>query len=1198
MHLQKLEIFGFKTFPDRTILHFSPGITCIVGPNGCGKSNIVDAILWVMGEQSAKSLRSGKMEDVIFYGSEDRKGLGMAEVTLTVGGLTGELSEPYKEYSQIEITRRLYRSGESEYLINRTPVRLKDIRDLLMDMGIGFRGHNVIEQGKIERLVTSTPDERRILIEDAAGIIKFKFRKAETLKKLEATRQNLTRIKDIIWEVKRQIRSLERQVQKAKEYESVLKKIREIEITLKGIEYKNLKKRLHHLLQRKEETVRHLMTIKTEINKHDSQLESLRESLLELERITRSLRDKYTSIEREIDKLEGRLSILENNVSHYRKEQERLGEEIKKWKMQKEELLQARESLKKDKENMDRQINLETDNLKRLERIFEEKSKDFHALQEKQELLRKEMFSTVGAISDIKNQYVSARTRLAELEKIFARIGREKEEYEKGLQYIDMKLSSLSASKLLKKHELSQDKQSLHNLQDRFDSIESELISLNKFLMRKREALHRKESRLSSLEEMARNYTGYEAGVRTIMLNKNDKNFSSIRGILAEFVEISPSCDPLVEKNISLFLNDLMQGLIVEEREEIGRLLDFLKSSKERATFILKSTDPDLQDMALPHIPGVVGPLTSFIQWDPPYESLIKALIGGVLVVKDLDTALLLWTQRYNHPIITLTGEVVYPDGRITGGSSDGYMTILGNKKELKLLGEEIGTLKREILEGETRMEMLEQEKDRIFREMEALKEKIQKVELDLDNFSREEDRLERERNEKTSYMNALLQEMEELKKDKEKLVSSIEASTRDITRLEKEQKRIEADLRALSSLQHMERQEWERVHKDVSDKKLKLNSLMERREALKGQILETERQIKATEGTIVQRAEMLEKIKEKEKGDLEEKKDIELILQELMDQKEGVYRDVIIHEERKKDMEEKISSIEDSIKKRRKVLEKVEEDLKNMEIEEKELSIKMDHIWKAIFDTYKCNIDEEVVKIDKDHDTTSLEEALNKLKERRDRMGPINMASIQEYEELSNRYEFLINQEKDLREACDTLNRTISRIDRTTKDLFLETFNRVNEKFNYLFKLFFQGGEGTLILTDESNLLETGVDIKVRPPGKRVHQLALLSGGEKALTSLALVFATFLARPAPFCILDEIDAPLDEPNTDRFIEVLNSMTGVSQFIIVTHNRRTMEAANMLYGVTMEEPGVSRVVAVDLTRREEFIRGEASSSVM
>ena len=1198
MHIQKLEIFGFKTFPDKTILQFSPGITCIVGPNGCGKSNIVDAILWVIGEQSAKSLRSGKMEDVIFYGSESRKGLGMAEVTLTMGGIKEQLPDQYREYSQIEITRRLYRSGESEYLINRTPVRLKDIKDLLMDMGIGFRGHNIIEQGRIERLITSTPEERRILIEDTAGIIKFKFRKAETLKKLEATQQNLIRVKDIIWEVGRQIKSLEKQVRKAKEYENILKKIRQIEISINGIKYDKLKQQLQDLIYKKENISQHLMSIKTDIARYDSEMERLREELLEIERFTKALKDKSIHLDMEINRLEGRLLLLDTNFSHYKKECDRLRGEIADLEAQKRELLKTRSFLQREGEEIDRRIDVEENNLKEVEYIFEQKSKEFTLLQEKLERLRKEMLSTVGAISGMRNQYASQKARLSEIERICARITRERDEYEKSLHDIEMKISHLSDNEHSKKEELMRSKERLQNLHDEFTHLESELIDLDKTLAGKREALHRKESRLSSLEEMASNYAGYEEGVRTIMLSKRRMDFTGIRGLLAEFVDILPSCDPLIEKNISLFLDDLMQSLIIDDMDDMKKILDFLKSRKERATFILNSQIPDPIDVPSPDITGVIGPVTSFIKWDTEYETLIKALIGGALVVDDLDTAFLLLKNRYGHPVVTLRGEIIYPHGRIVWGIKNGYMTILSNKKELNILRKEIRSLRERIGNDESQMETLEEKRTKIFKEIEALKQKVQKIEIDLDHLSREKDRLLQEKVERLSYLDTLKQEIGEIKRDEREIKGTIETCIRDMARMEENQKRIEEDLQKLTALQHTEREEWEKAHKSVSAKELEIVSLREKREAMRNQFYEMEKQIKDIENSIVQRTRLLGEIKKKEEKDLKEREDLESILQQLIHQKEDINRDIPIHEEKREDIEGKIRSCEQSIKEKRKKVEETEETLKKLEIGETEIKINMDHIWETIFNTYKCNIEEEIPRIDEDYDMESWEETLSKLKDRRDRIGPVNMASIQEYEELNKRYEFLTTQERDLKEACSTLSKTIGKIDRTTKDLFMETFHRVNERFSYLFKLFFQGGEASLILTDESNLLETGVDIRVRPPGKRIHQLALLSGGEKALTSLSLVFATFLARPTPFCILDEIDAPLDEPNTDRFIEVLNNMIDFSQFIIVTHNRRTMEAAHVLYGVTMEEPGISKVVAVDLTRKEELMKNEALSSAM
>lgn len=1203
MRLHKIDIFGFKTFPEKTTIHFKPGIICIVGPNGCGKSNVVDAILWVMGEQSVKSLRSEKMEDVIFSGSETRRGLGMAEVTLTISDIRGGLSAKYAEYSQIEITRRLFRSGESEYLINKVPSRLKDIRDLLIDAGIGFKGHTVIEQGKIERLLTSTPEDRRSIIEDTAGIMKFKTRKAETLRKLEATRHNLLRVRDIIYEVKRQINSLERQVKRAKDYQELINKIKDIEVTLYAIKYRQLDSKLKEIHKKEEDLNTHEMRIRTELACQESEVENIKAHIVEMDSLLKNLREERLMVEKELSKCESKILLLNNQLTHLEEERARLTHEINMLQEERKKLNASQGFMRSEKEKIEEKIKAAETRLSEEERLFELTSRDFHDLQERLEEARTEVFSIVGKITDLKNLQTSTESRLSELQRIGERILKEKGEGSILLEEIRHKVSLIKGGRRSWEKKLSEQKATIVAHSERLTAIEDRFTGLTEELNHKKERLHRQEARYYSLEEMEKNYAGYEEGVRSILISRERKDvpFTGIHGILADFIDTISECDIDVERAIESYLSNILQNIVVENTGEVRRAIDFLKSSAGgRATFISKKALIPLSkdDPLPPPMEGIIGPAISFVRClKEGYEELLESVLSDVLVVDNLDTAIEIITKNnIAYTMVTLDGEIVRPDGRITGGiSGRKSQGVLKTRKELKHLRQEISILKETVSGLEGKMERLKEERNRLLGSIDSLKKETQQTEFSLINMEKEIERLSEEEKRLEFRLATLEREEEEIGRDRKRLEEEASKCGTTISTLEQERKEKEMEIQRLIEIQKAGREEWERKHQELTTSKLELTSLREKRESIETQLTDMERRTDGIKKTIIEKGNLLNGLKSRKEELLEEKRSIEINLETLFRKKDDLSKDILNREEERKKMEEVVSVRDKTIKGKRDVIDHIKKNLNELEVEKTEVRMEMQYIHQNMYDAYGLYMEEEVTRIDSQslymeemEDMEGMEMTLQKLKEKQNRMGSVNMASIEEYEELSQRHGFLTRQEADLIEACDTLTRTISKINKTTREMFLNTFNTVNEKFQYLFKLFFQGGEARLVLTDESRILESGIDIVARPPGKKINQLALLSGGEKALTSLSLLFATFLARPTPFCILDEIDAPLDESNTDRFINILKDMTNFSQFIIVTHNRRTMEAADVLYGITMEEPGVSKIVSVDLSKREDI----------
>ncbi len=1192
MRLRKIEIFGFKTFPEKTILTFQPGITCIVGPNGCGKSNVVDAILWVMGEQSTKTLRGERMEDVIFFGCETRKTLGMAEVTLTIGDIKGEIPSRYSEYSEIEITRRLFRSGESEYLINKVPSRLKDIKDILIDAGIGFKGHSVIEQGRIEKILTSTPEDRRAIIEDTAGIMKYKFRKTEALRKLEATQHNLLRVRDIISEVKRQISSLDRQVRKAREYQELAGQIKEQEIALHSAKYLSMDSTLKELLRREDVVKEGEMKAQSDLFSLEAKAEEMRTLIVGAERTLNNLRQTLFDLDKEISGNENKLILVENQMSHQKAEEGRLVAEIAKLGEDLATLQATVESLKMEKGLIEETLIKREAAILEEEKQYESASQEFSNLQERLENTRKTVFGTVGKITEVRNRQASTQSRISEFTRLKDRLLTEKSDSSRIISETLTQMTSKEEVKMGLKSGLDEKRQLMTSLSDKLASIENSAEELIERLSKTKETLHRSEARYHSLEEMEKNLVGYQEGVRSILLSKARDNapFTGVHGIVADFLDVISTPFP-AEKVIEAILGDRLQNIVVEDYTESKKAIEFLKStSSGRTTFIpvTPRTGGGVQP-PFANTDGVVGPAMSFLEYKEGYKALAEYLFANVIVVDTIETALTLWKAEDNsYTFVTLDGEIVEPSGRITGGMSNGKSQgLIGKRRELRTLQGEVLKLKQEVSDLEKVEEGLKRERGTLQAEAEGVNNHSRTIEIGIANIEKDIEVLKDEEKRLRLRIETLSLEEREIDIGISNLSLELNGYDTEIQGLTEEQLAGEREIRELIEIQKTGKERWEDAQREITAKKLELATYKEKKESLSMRLREIEERIATAIQAISEREEYRLKINQKADGYLAEKSVIESAIRELWQRKEVLSKEIVEKEQYRIGREEQIRAFEEAIKEGRKAIDALKSEINQIEVQKTKIRLEVAHLKEAMHAAYQIILEEEIKTLNlQGLNIEELSATLTGLKEKLNRMGPVNLASIEEFQELNQRYDFLTSQETDLTQACETLHKTISKINKTTKEMFLVTFNIINEKFQQLFQMFFQGGSARLILTDENNVLESGIEIFAQPPGKKVSQLALLSGGEKALTALSLLFATFLARPTPFCVLDEIDAPLDESNTERFIRTLRDMTAFSQFIVVTHNKRTMEAADTLYGVTMEDAGVSRLVSVNLSRRE------------
>jgi chromosome segregation protein len=1193
MKLKSLEVIGFKSFVDRLHLSFPEGITTIVGPNGCGKSNVVDAVLWAIGERSAKHLRGRLMEDVIFSGTDGRKPLGMAEVNLTFSNEDGSAPMEYEQYSEITITRRLFRSGESEYLINKVPCRLRDITDLLLDTGIGMNGYAIVEQGRVEHLINANPQDRRFLIEEAAGIAKYKERKRLALMKMEATQQNLLRIQDIIAEVKRQIVTLERQVKRAEEYKAIRKEAKEIEIRFALQEYTELSEKgeatkgyLKALREREMET-------SAQMAEKEASTEGMKLRSMEEEERLRSLQQEVFELSQRIQKMESEVEFFRRERTGLQKQEAQMIEEVKdglkSWRGARGERKRTEQAYRKLKE--EHRENEEI--LREWEALFNDFRTTNQELSEEWETEKGKLIDTLTQLTSLKNRQSHLEERKEDLQKRFRSHENESEEVRIGLTQLDASLSRIE-----KERELNL---SIHNrLKEEKKRWEGEIEKLKGVLAEKQaersgleEMLRQDRSRFFSLKELQENFEGFEKGVRSILLRKKEdqEKWEGILGAVADIFEPEPN----YEKPLEAVLGERLQYLIVEgEREAVETVAFLKKESLGRGSFIPKGVQAVPFTSPARGLPdGVAGeeknpiPLLRFIKVKEGFGPIAEFLIGDVGVVTDGEEALY-WIKKEGGfgTLVTLEGDVVERSGVISGGSRDQGLSILERRREIrdlerKVKGEEEKC--RRVYEEEERQkqEMTERET-----QLENRKKEIQEKEIELLHQERDLEGIRKEILQFQQKMEILQFEGEELKGEERDIVEEKKTVSAQMEREEATRKEREDQVQSWKKKVDEVREGTEELGGKITEKKVFLASIEEKQRGMEGQILNLSENLKTLHEQIIKKVKGIKECRE-ENASLHEKIDQrERELEENLKEHHLKEEALSFQKEKVEVFSNEWKETEASSKYLRQELEGIRQKIHEEEIRASEIQLKLSHLQESMKERYGTTLSTSVgvgpavggVEFPKEEMSKRLEE----LKSALEGFGEVNLMALEEYQELKQRHDFLTEQQADLQQALDSLRKTIIRINRTTTKRFLETFHLVNEKFKEVFIRLFKGGQASLLLLDEQDPSTTGIDIIAQPSGKRLQNIDLLSGGEKALVAIALLFGLFMIKPTPFCLLDEVDAPLDDANINRFTELVKDFSKTSQFLLITHNKKTMETANTLYGITMENPGVSKVVSVRL----------------
>ena len=1179
MYLKSIEVQGFKSFANKILFEFHNGITGIVGPNGSGKSNVGDAVRWVLGEQSAKSLRGASMQDVIFSGTENRKPMGFASVSITMDNSDHKLPI---EFDEVTVTRRVYRSGESEYRINGSACRLKDINELFYDTGIGKEGYSIIGQGQIDKILSGKPEERRELFDEAVGIVKFKRRKAAAQKKLEDERQNLVRVNDILSELTRQLGPLEKQSETAKIY----------------------------LKKRDELKVLDVNMFLLEMEESRTELEALEEKLAISERDLKENNQKYEKIRTEYDRLEEKITHLDGQIEGERarnsenqlKRQQLAGqmdvlrEQIRSVETSRKNQLERLEIIEKELEERKKELESsrqEFTDLKEERKKAQEEEEDTsvendvieasisHLNREievdKNEIIRilNQRASTKGKIQRYDTMMEQNQIRRAEVSQKLLRLRSEENEQEDSLKELQEKYETVSD----RIEELTEESRTY---EDAVEKLRQELMTQNQQAEQGQTAFHREASRLESLKNITERYDGYGNSIRRCMEQKARE--PGLLGVVADLIKVEKAYEVAIETA----LGGSIQNIVTADEETAKRMIDFLKKNKfGRATF-LPLTSVGLRggftDNGALKEPGVIGLASTLVRADQEYEGLVRYLLGRVVVVDTIDHAVALARKyRYSLRIVTLEGELLSPGGSMTGGSFKNSSNLLGRRREIEELEESVKLLRKDLDALNQSIDKNRSRRNALRDKIAALAEKLQKEYLVQNTAKMEISQMEARRDETASGYHHLKDEaveietqMAEIKEEKLRIQEELDASVKQEQelneRIERNQKALEEERANLTE----QKQRFENVH-------LRLAGFLQKEDFLKQNTSRMEREVRSLNE---EKLSVQKKLEDGETETLQKEENLKKI-QESIDSGAGIQKET--EEKIKALTEEKNTcmvtqkgffSEREALTEQKSLLDK--ENFRLSARQEKLAEIRDGRI-NDIWEQYELTPGSaKELKREEYQEMNPLRKAVADLKNEIRSLGSVNVNAIEEYKELFDRHGFLKEQHDDLVESEKVLLSVIDELDAGMRRQFEENFVRIQTEFDKAFRQLFGGGHGKLELVEGEDILEAGVRIIAQPPGKKLQNMILLSGGEKALTAIALLFAIQNLKPSPFCLLDEIEAALDESNVARYANYLHKLTKNTQFIIITHRRGTMAAADRLYGITMQEKGVSALVSVNL----------------
>ncbi len=1199
MYVKKLELVGFKSFADRTCLEFESGITAIVGPNGCGKSNVSDAIKWVLGDQSPRSMRGDSMEDVIFSGTALREPVNFAEISLTFANESRELPIDYEE---VVIARRLYRSGDSEYLLNRNAVRLKDIHQLLAGTGLGMGNYSVIEQGRISLILNSKPEEIRMLLEEAAGITRFRNDKREALRKLDLTEQNLLRVGDITKEIQRQVKSIERQARKAEAFKREYENLKRCETErarqdLKEREsrYKGLQGVLEEGRHRRDMTIEALETTNRLLLK-------TRQDFQECEKAINEVHTRQALLEQELKNDQEKIDLHRKRVEESRVRSQEIAEEVHRRDAHIQEL---EADLRERERQVDLIVREEATGQSRLDsaegelRLLESHLRDKQAeMGECKARLVENAQAQSRSENDLAQTRSTHQSHRARRDRLKIERMKAEEEWEgikKRLDCAKEKAAGLS-------QEIRQRAVEKETLEKAFLEVETTAARCRENISHITNEYASRESRLEMLRELVLKHEGFSQGVRHLLkaMDQTSDLKKGILGTLAHLVDVERGYELALETA----LEAMAQAVVCLTEEDLLKAREFLKSSQRgRATFVNLESFSQIHP-AKPRIIELsreVRPLSDFVRPHESVERFMHALLEGVFVAPNGETAVELWRKHPTLRFVTPQGEF-FREGILVGGTTDTSEEglIFGRRNRIRDIEEklvELGLEKDRLLKEMSRLANDEQELDQRIKALGVL---LPKLQVELADSTKERDHLEKTNQKIDEERSTIDCELGELCSEIEEAERKLSSLNEAIESLKREEGVLQDSLGACQLALEQGSKRKEELIIELTRIRSAWETLVQRKERSQQDLdlckraLESEETAKAS--YLREGEESLRRSEEAEKliADLDERNRLSRMevarlagerneALEKRDRSSRALRDLEIEKKREEDEALKTQKLSHET-----------------ELELNEIKHAMDRIMDRMMSTYQVDLKDGNFTADEAQARQKVlnDTELEKLREKVQRMGPVNLVAIEEHGELVKRHAFLVREHEDLTRAKEDVHKTLARINRTTREMFIDVYSKVRTHFTEYFKLLFGGGTADLVLLNERDVLESGVDVVAKPPGKKLQTISLLSGGEKALAAIALLFAMFKVKPSPFCVLDEIDAPLDDTNIQRFATVLKDFIKGSQFVIITHNKRTMAIANILYGITMHESGISRIVSVKFSEEDKEPQKRPSGRVL
>lgn len=1183
MYLKSIEVHGFKSFANKIVFEFHNGITGIVGPNGSGKSNVADAVRWVLGEQRAKQLRGASMQDVIFSGTENRKPLSYAYVAITLDNADRSLNI---DYNEVTVARRVYRSGESEYLINGTACRLKDVNELFYDTGIGKEGYSIIGQGQIERILSGKPEERRELFDEAAGIVKYKRRKATAQKKLEDERQNLVRVNDILAELEKQVGPLERQSEKAKIYLKKKEELKTYDVNMFLMDMERMETQLKTVEENMEivgkdleESNRAYTNIKAEYEQMEQDMENADEHITALREELGNTTVLKGKLEGQINVLKEQIHTAEQSEEHFRTRQEAINQD-------KAQRLEEKAAYEEDKKEMDAQMR----------EMAEEKARvmeHFQKIQSEIERCTKGMEDGKNEIIELLNHKASTKARQQRYDTMQEQVNIRKAQLSKRLLEQKSEEEELEAvvEECQKRYEeakteytkLIEEEQKLENNRKNWQTKEEEVKSA---LEQDTARYHREQSRLESLVNIAERYDGYGNSIRRVMEQKDKEQ--GILGVVADIIKVEKKYETAIETA----LGGSIQNIVTNDEETAKRMIQYLKQNRYgRATFLpltsVGKKQPQRNEQALKE-QGVIGIGSELVQAESQYQGLKTHLLGRTYVVDTIDHAVALARKyQYSLRIVTLEGESLSPGGSMTGGAFKNTSNLLGRKREIEELEKTVAQLKENLSKYRARMEEITTARELLKEDLEQLREDLKQAMLNSNTAKLNMERAKEQKEENTTQYGGLIQESREIEQQLAEITQNRQQIQEEISEADTREKEIEEENSNFQKLLEEQNKLAEDSQKEVSRVQLEEANLVQKAEFIQENISRVQTELRKLE----------EELQQAEQEKLDSQADVDKKYHDIEEIKKTMEASDSAHGELEQKLSDKQKEKEEMSIRYKGFFQKQEELSKHINDLDKEsfrlnsqkekLNESIENQTNYMWEEYELTRHNALELRNEEYDNPAeMKKQIAQIKDDIRKLGDVNVNAIEDYKNLSERYTFMKTQHDDLVTAEKTLLDIIEELDTGMRKQFMEKFQEIQVEFDKVFKELFGGGKGTLALVEGEDILECGIRIIAQPPGKKLQNMMQLSGGEKSLTAISLLFAIQNLKPSPFCLLDEIEAALDDSNVGRFANYLHKLTKNTQFIVITHRRGTMAAADRLYGITMQEKGISTLVSVNLIEEE------------